>query len=127
MAQETVSLPNQKLAQERTDWAYERTQMASTRTFFALLRTGLAIAGGGSAVTAILARDWPDWVVGLLASVFILVGFAIMLGGLQRYRKMAERLAVEGEVEAIPTRLIVVLTVVLQAATLAVLILFLFR
>ena len=40
--------------------------------------TGLAIAGGGSAITAVLARDWPDWVVGLLASVFIIVGFTIV-------------------------------------------------
>jgi putative membrane protein len=127
MAQETHSMSNQELAQERTDWAHERTQMASTRTFFAMLRTGLAIAGGGSAVTAILAYDWPDWVVGLLASVFILVGYTIMLDGLQRYRKMAERLAVEGEVEAIPTRLIVALTVVLQVATVIVLVLFLLR
>ncbi len=127
MAQNQVAYSSQELAQERTGWAYERTQMAATRTFFALLRTGLAIAGGGSAITAILARDWPDWVVGLLATVFIVVGFAIMLGGLHRYRQIAERLAVEGEVEAIPARLVIVLTVVLQVATVVVLVLFLWR
>jgi putative membrane protein len=127
MTQETVSMSNQELAQERTDWAYERTQMASTRTFFALLRTGLAIAGGGSAITAILARDWPDWVVGLLASVFIIVGFTIMFGGLHRYHRLAKRLAIEDAVEPIPTRLVLVLTIVLQVATMIVLVLFLLR
>ena len=88
---------------------------------------GVAIAGGGTAITTILAEGWPDWVIGLLATVFIVVGFTIMIVGLQRYHQMAQRLAVEEEVEAIPTRLIVVLTVLLQAATVTVLILFLLR
>ncbi len=127
MTQDTLSLSNQELAQERTDWAYERTQMASTRTFFALLRTGLAIAGGGSAITAILAEGWPDWVVGLLAGVFIVIGFFIMLGGLQRYQRLARRLSVEDDFEAIPIRLVVIMTIALQVATVIVLALFLLR
>lgn len=127
MTQEIGSLSNQDLAQERTDWAYERTQMAATRTFFALLRTGLAIAGGGSAITAILAEGWPGWVVGLLAGVFIIIGFSIMLGGLQRYQRLARRLSVESDFAAIPVRLVVVMTIALQAATVVVLVLFLLR
>jgi len=127
MTQVTNSLSNQEMAQERTDWAFERTRMAATRTFFALLRTGLAIAAGGSAITTILAANWPDWVVGSLAGVFIVVGSAIMLGGLQRYHQVAQQLAVEREVETIPTGLILVLTIVLQIATVVVLILWLWR
>ena len=125
MTQTQNSLSNQELAQERTEWAFERTQMASTRTFFALLRTGLAIAGGGSAIVVLLASSWPDWVVAILAGTFIIVGFTIMISGLQRYHKLAKRLAVESEVETIPTGLVVVLTIVLQVATVIVLILFL--
>ena len=127
MTQKNDTISAQDLARERTDWAYERTQMASTRTFFALLRTGLAIAGGGSAITAVLAEGWPDWVVGLLAGVFIVIGFSIMLGGLQRYRQLAERLRVENDFAAIPVRLVVVMTVALQVATVIVLVLFLLR
>ena len=125
MTENKHSPSGQELAQERTEWAFERTQMASTRTFFALLRTGLAIAGGGSAIVVLLAAQWPDWVVAVLAGTFIVVGFTIMISGLQRYHKLAQRLAVEGEVEIIPTRLVVTLTLVLQAATVIVLILFL--
>jgi len=120
-------LNQQDMAQERTDWAHERTQMAATRTLFALLRTGLAIAGGGAAVTTILASGYPDWVIGGLSAVFIIIGFSIMLGGLQRYHQMAQRLAVSDEVETIPIRLITAMIVLLQIATLTVLILFLFR
>ena len=125
MAKKNVTLSAQKLAQERTDWAYERTHMAATRTFFALLRTGLAIAGGGTLVTSMLAQGWPDWVVGLLSAIFIVVGFTIMLGGLHRYHRIAKRLAVEEELDTIPLGLVTTLTILLQAATVAVLILFL--
>jgi len=72
-----------------------------------------------------LAVGWPDWVVAILAGTFIIVGFTIMLGGLYRYRKLAQQLAVEGPVETIPTGLILTMTIVLQAATVTVLILFL--
>lgn len=75
----------------------------------------------------VLGWEWPDWVVGLLSTAFIVVGFAIMLGELQRYRAIAARLKVEDAVEPIPTRLAVVLTVVLQVTTVVVLILFLLR
>ena len=87
------------LAQEYTDWAAERTRMASTRTFMALLRTGLAIAGGGTLITALLVRNYPDWLVATLSGIFIIVGFPIML--------------------------VLVTTVLLQVAIIAVLILFL--
>ena len=111
MAQETGSLSNQALAQKRTAWAYERTQ----------------IAGGGSAITVILAEGCPDWVVGLLAGVFIVVGFTVMLGGLQRYQHLARRLSVENDFAGVPIRLVVVMTIALQVATLIVLTLFLLR
>ena len=77
---------SQEMAQERTDYAYERTQMAATRTYFALLRTGLAIAAGGSLVTTILASGYPDWVIGLLSAVFIVVGYTIIIGVRRRHR-----------------------------------------
>ena len=104
MTQNETSLSNRDLARERT---------------------GLAIAGGGSVIVAILGSSWPDWVVAILAGIFIVVGFIIMISGLQRYHKLTKRLAIEGEVETIPTQLIVALTVMLQIATVIALILFL--
>lgn len=91
----TVKTNTDELAQDRTDWALERTYMAATRTFFALLRTGIAIAGGGTLVTTFLASTWPEWVVGTLSGVFILVGFSIMSVGLQRYHHIANTVAVD--------------------------------
>jgi len=114
------------LSQARTDYALERTHMAATRTYFALLRTGIAIAGGGTLITTILGEGWPDWLVGLLAGLFIVVGFTIMIAGLQRYIFIAKKLAGEDEFRIISPKLLVLLTAVLQIATVAVLILFLF-
>ena len=81
------------LSQTRTDYALERTHMAATRTYFALLRTGIAIAGGGTLITTILGDGWPDWLIGALAGLFIIVGFTIMIAGLQRYIFIADKLA----------------------------------
>jgi len=113
------------LSQARTDYALERTHMAATRTYFALLRTGLAIAGGGTLISSILADDWPDWLVGILAGVFIIVGFTIMIAGLQRYIFIATKFAVNDEFRVISPKLLILLTAVLQIATLVVLALFL--
>lgn len=99
--------------------------MAATRTYFALLRTGLAIAGGGALITTILADDWPDWLVGVLAGSFIIVGFTIMIAGLQRYILVATKLAGNDEFRIISPKLLILLTAVLQITTLAVLALFL--
>ena len=115
----------QGLAQQRTGWAYERTQMAAIRTYFALLRTGLAIAGGGALVTSILARGWPDWVIWSLASVFVVVGFGIMILGLRNYHHITRQLAIEDETTAVSIGWLVALTVILLLATVAALILFL--
>jgi uncharacterized membrane protein YidH (DUF202 family) len=114
------------LAQIRTDFSLERTHMAVTRTYFALLRTGIAIAGGGTLITTILAEGWPDWIVGILAGLFIIVGYAIMIAGLQRYIFIADKLAGNDEFRIISPKFLIVLTAVLQIATVAVLILFLF-
>ena len=115
-----------KLAQERTDWAHERTNMAATRTYFSLLRTGIAIAGVGALVTSILADGWPEWVIGLLSSIFIFIGFAIVIAGLQRYLIIAKKLlSATDELNVMSHRLLISLTVILQVATVTVFILFL--
>jgi putative membrane protein len=115
-----------KLAQERTDWAHERTHMAATRTYFSLLRTGIAIAGVGALVTSILADGWPEWVIGLLSSIFIFIGFAIVIAGLQRYLIIAKKLlSATDELNVMSPRLLISLTVILQVATVTVFILFL--
>lgn len=113
------------LAQTRTGFALERTHMAATRTYFALLRTGMAIAGGGALVTSVLADGWPEWVIALLSGIFFLVGFTIMIAGLQKYIFIANKVAVDDEINIISPKLMITLTVILQGASFAVLVLFL--
>ena len=66
-----------------------RTALASERTVFAVMRTGLAIAGGGTVIISLLGGRWPAWVQTVLASGFLLPGYALMLDGLSRYRRVA--------------------------------------
>ena len=66
-----------------------RTALAAERTVFAVMRTGLAIAGGGTVVISLLGGRWPAWAQALLASGFLVPGYALMLDGLSRYRRVA--------------------------------------
>ena len=108
-------------AQERvpsttTQLAEQRTYMAAERTFFAILRTGLAIAGAGTVIVSILGSSWPDWLSVALASVFIFVGYTMMLVGLRSYRAMAAQLAPDRKLQITSPALITFLTIVLQVA-----------
>jgi uncharacterized membrane protein YidH (DUF202 family) len=60
----------------------------------------------------------------LLASVFVVVGFGIMIVGLQNYSEITEQLAIEDEPTAISVRLLIAVTVVLELVTISGLILF---
>ena len=125
MTQTTDDIPELDLTQR---WAYERTQMSAVRTYFSLLRTGLAIAGGGTLVVALLDKHWPAWIVWLLSAVFVVMGFMIMLSGLQEYSQIVKKLNVDGESDSIiSTKRLVTMTIVLQVVTAVVLVLFLLR
>jgi uncharacterized membrane protein YidH (DUF202 family) len=105
--------------------ALQRTHMAVERTFFSVLRTGLAIAGAGTVIVTILGTQWPWWLSTLLAGIFIVVGYIMIIAGLRRYQKVASRLRIEHKLEVISPKLITFLTITLQVAVAVVLILFL--
>ena len=69
--------------------AVERTYLAAERTLFSVLRTGLAIVAGGTVIVTLLGEEWPDWVQGLLAGAFLVVGYALVVIGLRRYHGIA--------------------------------------
>ena len=118
-------LNTQELAGLRSEMANERTIMASIRTYLALLRTGLAIAGGGTLIVSILGEGWPEWVVFLLSAVFVVIGYAIMIWGLQQYHQVMALVEDSVSVQVPSIRVLTVLTVVLQLAIVVVLVLFL--
>lgn len=109
-----------------SELALQRTYLAAERTLFAVLRTGLAIAAGGSVIVALLGETWPTWVQVPLAATFLIVGYFLVLHGLQRYRGIAQHVKREdGQRLAImPPRTMTVITWALQVAITLVVVLF---
>lgn len=66
-----------------------RTALAAERTVFSVIRTGLAIAGGGAVIVTLLGNRWPHWLQAILAAGFVIPGYALMLDGLSRYRRVS--------------------------------------
>lgn len=110
-----------------TRLAEQRTYLAAERTLFAVLRTGLAIAAGGSVIVSLLGDRWPSWIQVPLASVFLVVGYALVLLGLRRYQSIARRVEARGgkELDIVPVRTMTILTYSLEIAITVVVVLFL--
>jgi uncharacterized membrane protein YidH (DUF202 family) len=98
--------------------ARERTFLAAERTLFAVLRTGLAIAAGGTVIVTLLDDAWPTWVQISLATVFLVVGYYLLIQGLRRYHGIAKNVRRQAgqRLEIIPARTMTTLTVILQIA-----------
>ena len=114
------------LASERTDLARHRTALASERTLFAVLRTGFAIAAGGTVIIEVLGHQWPRWVKGPLAGSLVIVGYAMIMAGVERYTAVAKavELTSHGTVKVLSPRLMKALAIVLQVVLAVVIIVF---
>lgn len=106
----------QEITTDSTMLAVQRTYMAAERTFYAVLRTGLAIAAGGTVIVRILGDRWPEWLSLLLSGVFIVVGYTMILVSLNTYRKAANKLKIEHDLDVMSPKLTITLTIILQAA-----------
>jgi uncharacterized membrane protein YidH (DUF202 family) len=98
--------------------------MAAERTYFSVLRTGLAIAAAGTVVVAILGERWPEWLILVMAGVFIAVGYTMIIVTLNNYQKIVNRLQIESDLNVMSPRLMIFLTAILQLGLVIVLILF---
>ncbi len=107
--------------------AYVRTKLASERTFYALLRTGFTIAGAGTLIATLLSKNWPYWLSGIFASIFVISGFSIIIAGLRRHQQMNASLDVDDEFNPIPIRLFIALAIVLQVTLVAAIFLYFFH
>ena len=105
-------------------YAMERTHMAAERTYFAVLRTGLAIASAGTVVVAFLGESWPEWLSLVMASIFIAVGYTMIIVTLNNYQKIVNRLQIERKLNVMSPRLTIVLTAILQVTLVIVFALF---
>ena len=115
------------LAGERTDLARHRTALASERTLFAVLRTGFAIAAGGTVIIEVLGHQWPRWVKAPLAGSLVLVGYALIMAGVERYGVVAREVEAtsHGTVKVLSPRLMKTLAVVLEVVLGVVVLMFL--
>ena len=100
--------------------------MAVERTYLATLRTGFAIAGAGTVIVTILGRSWPEWLSLLLAGIFIVVGYTMIIVMLERYQKIVSKLRVDEELDVISPKYTIIITVILQVTLAVVLGLILF-
>ena len=120
--EQEVNTTTQQLAQQRTEWALERTRLANERTLIAWLRTGLALLGFGAIVPRLLDNVPTQWLVNLLAVLFVIIGSVIVALGVHAYRRNAAVLA-DAEL-VIPWPVIAVLALAIEAAAILILILF---
>ena len=112
---------------ERTELARHRTALASERTLFAVLRTGFAIAAGGTVIIEVLGHQWPRWVKAPLAAALVIVGYALIMAGVERYSSVAKAVesTSDGMVKVLSPRLMKTLAIVLQVVLAVVIIVFL--
>ena len=76
----------------RTDLAEDRTLLANERTFAGWMRTGLAAVGIGVGFHALFQKMEPDWIPRAIATVFMIVGIAIVIAAERRACRVKERL-----------------------------------
>ena len=86
-----------ELAATRTQLADHRTALAAERTLFAVLRTGFAIAAGGTVIIEVLGHQWPRWVKAPLAGALVIVGYWLIMAGVERYGVVARAVESTGD------------------------------
>ena len=77
-ANEQLAKDRTSYAEDRTDWAEDRTAMANERTFAGWMRTAFAAIGIGIGFNALFDELEPVWVPKAVATMFILLGIALI-------------------------------------------------
>ena len=116
-----------ELAVARTRLADHRTALASERTLFAVLRTGFAIAAGGTVIIEVLGHQWPTWLKAPLAGALVIVGYALIMAGVERYGAVARVVesTSDGTVKVLSPRFMKILAILLEVVLGVVIVLFL--
>lgn len=113
---------------DSTHSSLERTHLAASRTLLALIRTGSVIAGGGALATDLLVKTWPRWVVLVLSTGFILLGYWMMWVAVRKAKKLRARLTHDPQTDGFLVTHVqfVLMTVILQILIALVVVLYLF-
>ena len=101
----------QKLAEERTRWAWDRTALSRERTFSAWMRTGLAAIGVGFIIAKLTEDTQPRWLATIIGSAFIIAGAVVQAVGFWEYQRLQRELGSESK-RSVPLVVVAGLTVV---------------
>ena len=77
---------------DRTELAEDRTLLANERTFAGWMRTGFAAVGIGLGFHVLFDEMEPAWIPKAIASVFLLIGIAMVVAAERRACAVSERL-----------------------------------
>ena len=80
-------------SRDRTDLAEDRTVLANERTFAGWLRTGLAAVGIGVGFHALFQRMEPAWIPKAIATLFLILGVAVVVAAERRACTVLDRLS----------------------------------
>lgn len=116
------SMNTTELAMQRTEWAFRRTRMANERTLIAWLRTGLAMTGFGAIVPRLLFNIEPEWLVNLIAALFVIAGIVTVIVGIRTYRETITEFSEEER--GVPWWVVATLAGAIQIGAIAILVLF---
>ena len=92
--------PDDERKAARVELAEDRTLLANERTYAGWLRTGLAAVGIGVGFHALFQRMEPAWVPRAIATLFLLVGLAVVVAAERRAEAVMERLSAHVVVRA---------------------------
>ena len=96
--------------------------MANERTLIAWLRTGLAMTGFGAIVPRLLFNIEPEWLVNLVATIFVIAGVVTVIVGIRTYRNTTA--AISDVEQSVPWWVMATLAGAIQIGAVAILILF---
>ena len=106
-----------QLAERRTDLAEDRTVLANERTYAGWMRTAFAAIGVGLGFRALFNQMQPVWLPRAIATLFLLIGIALLAAAERRAAWIVKHLHVH-EVETLRVRNMRMITGVTALATL---------
>ncbi len=81
-----------KLAEDRTDWAEDRTLLANERTFSSWVGAGLGCLGLAAGLQAVFGAIEPTWIAKAAASLFVIIAIYVFQNALFNSRRAKKRM-----------------------------------
>ena len=115
-SEESAGRPEQTISMAQSRLAEDRTVLANERTYTAWMRTGLTALATGGAFERFIGDNMPLWATHAVAT--ILIGFSIcaFVLGIWHYTHLGIKLR-DAEIRRLPIRTVIALTIALCGAS----------